>query len=71
MFCAEHESSGYISENTGLLLVAGLRWAVLYRQHPDAAGYSQKCSGPQRDLQVGYKNLKPQLGAYLSHLVPS
>lgn len=71
MFCAEHESSGYISENTDLLLVAGLRWAVLYRQHPDAAGYSQKCSGPQRDLQVGYKNLKPQLGAYLSHLVPS
>lgn len=51
MFCAEHESSGYISENTGLLLLAGLRWAVLYCQHPDAAGYSQKCSGPQRGPQ--------------------
>lgn len=47
MFCVGYEYFGCISENTGLLLLAGLRWAVLYCQDPDAAGYTQKYSGPQ------------------------
>lgn len=67
-----NESSGCISKNTGLLLSAGLRWAVLYCKDPDdAGGYTQICSGPQRDLQGGYEKLKAQLGPYLSHFIPS
>lgn len=71
MFCVGYESSGCTSENTSLLLLAGLRWAVFYYQDPDAAGYTQKWSGPQRDLQGIYEKLKPQLGAYLSHFITS